>query len=298
MPFTPSQDRFRFYEDGTEAGSTAIAAQDTNITRNPSSAPQLLLRVGIQETSGFNGELTDDWSLKVSKNGGAYVDVTTTSSNVKAFNSGSLTEAAATTERLTGGTGSWNAGAVSEDGVVDNIRLIQNRHMEVLYALSLVAADLAGGDALDFRVYLNGAAITYTITPRITVAGFVTVADALAAADALALKMGKVLTEAATITDALAQKTGKVITDATGLADAVSTLVTRTVSVPDALTILDALAQKTGKVLTESVTLGETVQVLLTSLPTMYTRYAPRPLITLTVGVATKRCSTETLITP
>ena len=122
------------------------------------------------------------------------------------------------------------------------------------------------------------------------------ISDTLALADALALKLGKVLTEAMTLSEALALKTGKVLDDTASLADAVSTVLLRTVSITDALSILDALSLKTGKAITETLTLADTISAMLLSLPTIQDYYMPRPLITLTVGVATKRYSTETLV--
>ena len=78
---------------------------------------------------------------------------------------------AATTNRLTGGTGTFTAGKVSEDGLVDDLGWSGNNHTEVLYSLTLKAADLANGDTLRFRVLRNGATtgLTYTQTPTINV---------------------------------------------------------------------------------------------------------------------------------
>jgi len=122
----------------------------------------------------------------------------------------------------------------------------------------------------------------------------VSIAEALALADALAMKMGKALTEAMTLSDALALMAGKSITDAIGLTDAVSTVLVRTVSITEALSILDALSMKVGKPISETVTLTETISAMLLSLPTRQDYFKPRPLVTLTVGAATKRYSTET----
>lgn len=170
MPFQPEQNAFRLYEDGTEAGSVAIAAQDTNITRTVDADSSLLLRIGIQESNGGDGVNADDWQLQVSKNAAAYADVSAVSANVKGFNSASLTEGNPTSERLTGGTGLFAPGKISEDGLADNSKILQTRHSEFLYSLTLVAADLANGDTLDFKVLINGGALfAYNIVPRITV---------------------------------------------------------------------------------------------------------------------------------
>ena len=92
-------------------------------------------------------------------------------SAVAPYDSTNLTEGAATTNRLTGGTGSFVAGKVSEDGVVDNVGWSANNYTELLYSVKLVAAQLVGGDILRFRVLRNGATtgLTYTAMPRVNV---------------------------------------------------------------------------------------------------------------------------------
>src|SRR6478672_579168 len=330
--YAATQAAYRFYEDGTEAGSTAIAAQTTNITRDVTSDSNLQLRVRLQETNGGVGGLaTDDYQLQYSQNGGTYysansgvqgsaidsysesnqsatfnigssigsvgqsftgdgnpvnyvafllsktgspsgtsfraaiftdggtfgtssvpttfvsgaqsafydistltntltmvsiplispaptiagtkyhvyleyvaatdnlnvgydntspthpgnasVDASpvagsdlcfaayTASVAVSGYNSASLTEGAATTNRLSAGTGSFLAGKISEDGLVDNVAITASNYTEHLYSLTLVSSALSNGDTLDFRVLRNGATtgMTYTVTPRITV---------------------------------------------------------------------------------------------------------------------------------
>lgn len=191
--FTLAQTQYRFYEDGTESGSVAIANQNTDITRAVSS-PQLLLRVMIDETGGVAGGATDDYQLQASLNGGAFQNVTTSSTVVKAFASGNLTDAGATTNRLTGGTGTFSGTAsVSEDGLVDNYAVPSNGFGELLYAIELVPADLANNDALAFRVLRNGATFTYSVTPGITAS----VAATHATSGALTGQIGSVAGSAA-----------------------------------------------------------------------------------------------------
>lgn len=172
MTFGITARAFRFYEDGTEAGSTAIAAENANITRFAASDSNLLLRYGVQESgsASTSGNTTDDYQLQVSKNGGAFANVTTASTNVKGFNSASLTDAGATTSRLSAGSGSFVAGAISEDGLLDNWQLTANNYSDFLYTITVVAADVADGDTLDFKVLRNGSNFnTYSVTPRITI---------------------------------------------------------------------------------------------------------------------------------
>lgn len=170
--FAVTQRAFGFYEDGAEDTSVAIAAESTNITRLVVADSNLQLRVGLQESGAgsVSGATTDDYQLQYDKNGAAsWQNVTTTSSNVKAFGSASLTDAGTTTNRLSAGSGAFVAGEVSETGLVTDRQLTANNFTEMLYSLTVVAADTTTGDTLDFRVLLNGATFTYSVTPRITV---------------------------------------------------------------------------------------------------------------------------------
>lgn len=95
----------------------------------------------------------------------------TGSPQVLGYNSASLTDAAATTNRLGAGTGSFVAGEISESGLVTDHAITASNYTEYLYSLTLVSAELANNDTIDFRVLKNGLSteLTYTVTPRITV---------------------------------------------------------------------------------------------------------------------------------
>ena len=173
--FTPNQTNFRFYGDGTEDGSSPIAAETVDITRDANSSDvNFHLRILIQEVGGATGATTDDYQLQYSLNGGAYTNITTTSSVVKGFNSASLTDADVTTNRatngITDGSGSFVAGEISETGLVTDRELTTSNFTEMLYSLTLVSADLVYGDSINFRTLINGGTMIYTVTPNIVVA--------------------------------------------------------------------------------------------------------------------------------
>lgn len=170
------QDAFRFYEDGTESGSTAIAAQDTSINRTVAADSNLLLRLRIESTTAMASVPPSVWRLQYSKNSGTWTNLTTSSSDVKAFNSSNLTDGGSTTERLTSGVTTWTAGLIAEDGEVGDVpgelgkNVTSGEYTEFLYTLTVLDADVANFDTLDFRVLRDGSVIdTYTVTPRITV---------------------------------------------------------------------------------------------------------------------------------
>ena len=177
--FIPGAAAWRFYEDGTESGSTAIALEDTDLTaRDVNSDSQVHLRYRLDEVGSGNvdGATTDDYQLQVDKNGGGFVNVTTTSEDVQVDTGSTLSDGSATTDRATegisAGIGAFAAGEQEDgDGEVTDFQLPGNQHSESVWAILLISADLNDGDDLDFRLTLNGgdAGMTNSVTPRITV---------------------------------------------------------------------------------------------------------------------------------
>ncbi len=185
--FIPGAAAWRFYEDGTESGSTAIALEDTDLTaRDVSSDSQVHLRYRVDEVGSGNvdGATTDDYQLQVDKNGGGFVNVTSSSSDVQVDTGSTLSDGSATTDRATegisAGIGAFVAGEQEDgNGEVTDHQLPGNQHTEHVWALLLISADLNDGDDLDFRLTLNGgdAGMTNSVTPRITVSKGVTGGD-------------------------------------------------------------------------------------------------------------------------
>ena len=170
MPFAPSLDAFRFYnDDGSESASTTAAAQNANIgITDGAGNKNYLLRLGIQENANINGSNLV-WQLQARLNAGTWFNVTTSSSYVRAFDSSNLTDGSTTTQRLAGLSGGFSPGKVSEIGSL-TANLSKAKNTELLYAIQTVDADLAGGDAVDFRVLYDGSALAggYNVTPSIT----------------------------------------------------------------------------------------------------------------------------------
>lgn len=174
LTFTPAVNAFRFYEDGTESGSTPIANQDTNINRNVDVNSKVHLRYRVQETGGADGASTDDYQLQVSINGGGFNNVSPSSTGARADSASSLTGESASTNRatngITDGSGSFVAGEQSESGIVTDRQLTGSNFTEHVWALLLIASDLSNNDVLQFRISLNGGnpGITNSVTPQIT----------------------------------------------------------------------------------------------------------------------------------
>jgi hypothetical protein len=161
-----TQAAYRFYADGTESGSTALAAQSTSYAADITSGDvNLQLRMLLQLTTGVAAPSTDDWQLQWEANAsGTWTNVAST--GVVGYDSASLTDGAATTNRLTGGTGSFVAGEVSETGLVTDLGWSGNNYTELLYSITLKQAG-----TIRFRVLRNGstAELTYTSVPTIDV---------------------------------------------------------------------------------------------------------------------------------
>lgn len=175
--FALTQVHYRIYnDDGSESTSTPKAAEDTQTTISTQS-PKFHLRIVLSETGAgsISGATTDDYQLQYQYDGGAFTNVTTTSSVVKGFDSSNLTDADVTTNRgtngVTDGGGSFVAGEISEDGLIDDRQITANNFTEFLYALQVVPGSAADGKVVNFRVLLNGATtnMTYTVTPSIVV---------------------------------------------------------------------------------------------------------------------------------
>lgn len=160
-------------DNGSESAYTFAAAENTGINPTLIADANYSLRIAVTDAIA-SGAGTDDWQLQVSINGGAFNNVTTSSTGAKAFNSSNLTDGGATTARLTTvDTLTFNtfvAGLISEDGLADNLGLTSNGYTEFVFTITLVNADLNNADVLTFRILCNGVVLnSYTQTPTITI---------------------------------------------------------------------------------------------------------------------------------
>lgn len=173
--FDPEFWKSQWFNDGTESSATSAQTEDTNDAIDVGSGDiQRHLRCGVQEIGAGSvaGAATDDWELEFDIDGGGYNPVTASSTGVQADTGSGLTEGGATTERMTAGTGTWNAGEQEEDdGQIVDYDLGADNYTELVYALLFVAADFTGGEVVTFRLTRNGAAnqVTNTVVPQSTV---------------------------------------------------------------------------------------------------------------------------------
>ena len=178
--FTPVANAFRFYSDGTEDGSSPLAAQNTNITVNVDGGDQKVhLRYRVDETGGASGATTDDYNIRRDPPGAeGFGGITSASTYIKIDTASSLTDGSDTTNRATNGisdpgTGSFVAGEQVENifGTASDRQLTANNFTEHVWALVVIAADVNNGDVIDFDMTLNAGApgMTNNVTPRITI---------------------------------------------------------------------------------------------------------------------------------
>jgi len=193
IPPAYAQSHFRFRTDTglVDAAPTWAKAEDVSLAAADYANINYRLRISIQNTGA--GTPLNTWTLRYSKNGGAYTAITTTSTVVQAIDAGAgSTGDLATIQRLTSAVGTFSGnGSYSENGTTGNVILGSGRFAEFEYGIKIVAADVAANDTIDFQVFPNTTGvITQTVTPRITVgviAGTAGDGHAVAASSALAV---------------------------------------------------------------------------------------------------------------
>lgn len=175
MAVVTNQTHFRVRTDSTAAqGGTPVwaAALDTNPPQGfvPPGTP-FRIRFAISDT-GSTATGTHPWNIFVSRNGGAFAQVTTSTSFVITTDAtaGASAENSAITTSLLGGTGTFDGIGVYDDtGTTGNVSIPGGDFSEFEFGLQFTTGVIAG-DTYAFEVFLNGVALSsYTATPTITI---------------------------------------------------------------------------------------------------------------------------------
>jgi hypothetical protein len=149
------------------------AAEDANPAKGViANDTTFLLRFTVQETGGTAAGNTDQ-QFQVSKNGGAFQNITTTSSIVKAVTTTVFANGADLTKRLSGtGTFESSGDGGTHDGLSGGAQndIAASGNSETECALQIVGADVADNDALTFRLTSPDFTITNDVVPTLTVA--------------------------------------------------------------------------------------------------------------------------------
>ena len=141
--------------------TTWVAAENTNFTID--AGETFRLRLEADEQNAKNGAVAG--TIEYNHNGGGWVQVTTSSSVLRAVPSSQFNDGAATTNLLTGSARAFVAGEGSEDASPANMAL-NNQQTEHEYALQIIPADVAQDNTIQVRLIGMDA---YTVTPTITV---------------------------------------------------------------------------------------------------------------------------------
>lgn len=155
-------------DDGSETTATWIAAENTAWTQRAG----VTFRVRFEVTSSAAGSgVIYNCQLQCQHNGGSWVNVTPSSSVVRAVNSANITDTEATTEQLAGSL-AFLASEVSEDGITAQISQGLNQNLEVEFVIQIVGADVANGDEINLQTTKSGVAMDaygVALNPLITV---------------------------------------------------------------------------------------------------------------------------------
>lgn len=144
------QDSYAFYEDGTESGSAIIGSVNNQQTLTVDTNYQC--RLLIQETGGASGSLmTPEWEYNHA--GGGWINVTTTSSVIRAVDSANLTNGEDTTQRIGSGTFVTPNAWVSEVGGMPTLDFGANEECEGLLSFQIIGTDVTNGDEILLRMF-------------------------------------------------------------------------------------------------------------------------------------------------
>lgn len=172
MALTQSHYRFGI-DELAESTHGWHAAEDTAPTSGTIPVnTTFLLRITLQADGTAHSNV--DCEYQVRKNGGAYQNITTTSTIVKAVAATALTNGGNCTKRLSGtGTFESSGAGQTEDGVSGGTAndIVASGNSECECGLQIVGTDVADGDVLDFRLTRDGGTLidTYAVTPTYTV---------------------------------------------------------------------------------------------------------------------------------
>lgn len=168
-PIILDQDSFRYRnDDNDEANASWIYA--LNIDGSLDVDTNYRIRLLIQETNN-GAAVSKVWKFQRSYNSGAWTDITTTSSVVKAVSSSYFADGDDCTQQLGSGTFISTNSGMSEDGNTGSVLIGTNYETEAELAFQIVSGDVANNDTIEIRAVESDSTLlgTYTRTPSITV---------------------------------------------------------------------------------------------------------------------------------
>lgn len=159
--------RFR-NDDGNETTATWMEPELFPI-HNVALDTTMRVRFRIKETTGIGVTDAAFQFRRMEVLAGTWATVHTVQTSVRAVASANVTDADATTEQLTGGAGTFVAGEITEDGLIDTQTIGANEVTEFELVFQYRSADIAlsdNGVAIGLQWGLSGTAINYATGVR------------------------------------------------------------------------------------------------------------------------------------
>ena len=159
-------------DDGDETTATWKALQNTNWTQAVDE--NFRVRFEMQETAGCAANNVNNIQLQYNLNAAGWVSVTAISNVVRASLTLNVLDAAATTDQLTAGTGTFEGDACfdSVNGVCGSTAtdVSASGHVEPEFCVQILSGDVANDDVVQLRITRGGTAFAaYDATPSVTV---------------------------------------------------------------------------------------------------------------------------------
>ena len=169
-----TQTTFRYRnDDGSETAATWRQIAGTDDTLELDTTYRMRFNVAGTHTGGA-GSFPLVCGFQYDVDGAGFVNITTTSTNVKAVASAdtswTITDDDVTTEQLAGAA-TFVAGHMDETGACSSVTISDSEDSEFELVFQLLSSELSGGESVQIRCVDSGTALnTYTLTPTITVA--------------------------------------------------------------------------------------------------------------------------------
>ena len=162
---------FRFYDDDNtgEDDQTALGTgNNQTLDRQTGTANRFCARIELYNDNSKSGN--EIWQWQYSYDSGAWTDITTSSSIIRAYNSAILIDEEDCTQRLTSNTPYLvDNNGVTLDGLTPAASWGAGDYGEVLLCCYIIDADVADNKTIDLRVIEAADTVTYTNTPNLTV---------------------------------------------------------------------------------------------------------------------------------
>lgn len=166
--FSQDQIHYQFQDDGADANTSALLGSEDTPNTGLILDTTYFIRIKVA-WGGMTG--SGEWQLEYNVEGAGWINVTTTSSNVRAVDGGDTDGDTMGTERLTNDGGTYDTiSPYEESGVTPSRDGVLGEETEFVYSIQFRSADLtAGSEEIDLKITRTGTDLTtYTVTAEAT----------------------------------------------------------------------------------------------------------------------------------